>query len=91
MFQNYREHMERIHFFQVVQPLSNLEWVARADKETAAVFVIVDDPRVHCIGEGAADTVVECQHNSSGQALLQRTQLQEIIKHVKYAYFNDSS
>ena len=36
--------------------------------------MIVDDPRVHCIGEDAADTVVECQHNSSGQALLQRTQ-----------------
>ena len=53
--------------------------------------MIVDDPRVHCIGEGAADTVVECQHNSSGQALLQRTQLQEIIQHVKYAYFNESS
>ena len=42
--------------------------------------MIVDDPRVHCIklGEGAADTVVESRHNAYRQALLQRTQSQEI-------------
>ena len=39
----------------------------------------VDDPRAHCIiGEGAADTDVESWHNSFGQALLQRTQVQKI-------------
>ena len=39
----------------------------------------VDDLRAHCnIGEGAADTDVKSRHNTYGQALLQRTQVEKI-------------
>ena len=50
----------------------------------------VDDPRAHCtIGEGSADTDVESPHNSYGQALLKRTQVQKLV-HVIHLYLYKS-